>query len=66
MHTNKTNPYRGLKGPVGRQEFEAPRINRQPLHEGGKVVSPTHGLPLPQEKKPRCSYLFEAESTPGS
>ena len=47
MHTNKSNPYRGLDGPVGRQEFEAPGINQHPVHEGGKIVSPTHRPPLP-------------------
>jgi len=52
MHTNKSNPYRGLDGPVGRQEFEAPGINQHPVHEGGKIVSPTHRPPLRPEKKP--------------
>ena len=31
---------------VGIQEFEAIRITRKLAHEGGKVVSPTHRLPL--------------------
>jgi hypothetical protein len=32
--------------PLGLQEVEAPRISRQSAHEGGKVVSPMHRLPL--------------------
>jgi len=32
---------------LGLQETEASRISRQSAHEGGKVVSPRHRLPLP-------------------
>jgi hypothetical protein len=32
--------------PLGLQEVKAPRISRQ-AHEGGRVVSPAHQLPLP-------------------
>ena len=39
----------GLDRPLGIQEFEAPRISRQSLHVGGKVVSITPRPPLPQE-----------------
>jgi len=39
----------GLDRPLGLQEAEAPRISRQLTHEGGKVVSPMHRPPLPQE-----------------
>jgi hypothetical protein len=35
-------PITGLERPLGLQEVEATRISRQPAHEGGKVVSPTH------------------------
>ena len=36
----------GLDRPLLFQEDEAPRISRQSVHEGDKVVSPTHRLPL--------------------
>ena len=42
------------------------QISRQSAHEGGKVVSPTHWLPLPPRKYSWYSFLLEAESTPGS
>jgi len=32
---------------LGLQAVEAPRISRQSAPEGGRVVSPTHGPPLP-------------------
>jgi len=32
---------------LGFQDAEAPGISRQSAHEGGKVFSPTHRLPLP-------------------
>jgi hypothetical protein len=41
------------------------QISRQPIHEGGKVVSPMHQLLLPPRKYSRYSFLLEAESTPG-
>jgi hypothetical protein len=31
------------------QEVEAPRFQKQSAYEDGKVVSPTHRPPLPQE-----------------
>jgi hypothetical protein len=40
------------------------QILRQSAHEGGKVVSPMHWLPLPPGNIPRTHFL-EAESTPG-
>jgi len=33
--------------PLWLQEVEAPRFSGQLVHENGKVVSPTHQLPLP-------------------
>ena len=39
-------PITGLNMPLGLQEVEAPRISGQLAHEGRKVVSPTHRLPL--------------------
>jgi hypothetical protein len=41
------------------------QISRQSAHEGGKVVSPTHRLPLPPSKYSWYSFLLEAESTSG-
>jgi hypothetical protein len=41
------------------------QISRQSAHEGGKVVNPTHRPPLPPRKYFWCSFLLEAESTPG-
>ena len=41
-------------------------ISRQAVHEGGKVVSPTHRPLLPTSKYSWYSFLLEAESTPGS
>jgi hypothetical protein len=35
-----------LERPLGLQDFEAPRIARKSVHEGGKVVSPKHRPPL--------------------
>ena len=49
----------GVPGGLGSQ------ISRQSAHEGGKVVSPTHRLPLPPRKYLWYSFLLEAESTPG-
>jgi hypothetical protein len=51
--------------PLGLQEVEAARISRQSVHEGGKVVSPTHWRPLPPSGYPWYSFLLEAESTIG-
>jgi len=39
--------YTGPDRSLGFQEVEAPGINRQSTHEGGKVVSPMHRPPLP-------------------
>jgi hypothetical protein len=33
--------------PLWLQDFEAPRISRQSVHEGGNVVTPKHRRPLP-------------------
>jgi hypothetical protein len=40
------------------------KVLRQSAHEGGKVVSPTHRPPLPQEIFLAHIFLLEAESTP--
>jgi hypothetical protein len=55
-------PCTGLDRPLGLQEVEARRISR---HEGGKVIRPTHRLPLPPRRYPLYSFLLQAESTPG-
>jgi len=39
--------------------------NFKATHEGGKVVSPAHCPPLPPRKCSWCSFLLEAEWTPG-
>jgi hypothetical protein len=42
------------------------QIPRQSVHEGGKVVSPTHRPPLHPKRYSWYSFLLEAWSTPGS
>ena len=41
------------------------QVSRQSVHEGGKVVSPTHRPPLPPRKYSWYSFLLEAESNSG-
>ena len=47
------------------QEVEAPRISRESVVEGGKVVSLRHRPPLPPRKYSWYSFLLEAKSTQG-
>jgi hypothetical protein len=55
-----------LKSPhCGLQQFVAPRMSKEVLHEGGKVVSPTYRPPLPHKKHAWCWFLLEARSTLG-
>ena len=63
--TIKSYPITGLDRPLGLQEVEAPRICRQSEHEGGKFVSSTYRPPEPRRRHSWCSFLLEAESTPG-
>ena len=49
----------------GFQEVETSRISINSAHEGGKIVSPKHRLPLPPRRYPWYSFLLESESTPG-
>jgi hypothetical protein len=44
----KAIPLQALTGPEGSRRLRLPDL-RQSAHEGGKVVSPTHWPPLPQE-----------------
>ena len=60
------SPCAGLNRHLGLQGFEVPRISRQSAHEGGKVVSPKHRLPLPSRRYSRYSFLLEAKATQGS
>jgi hypothetical protein len=59
MYRKKSNPITGLDRPIGS------KISRQSAHEGGKVVIPTHRPPLLPRKYSWCSFLLQAESTPG-
>jgi hypothetical protein len=43
----------------------ASQISRHSVHKGGKVVSPMQLLPLRLTRCSWCSFLLEAESTPG-
>jgi len=52
-----------LKRSLGLHEFEATRISRQSIYEGGKVVSSTHWPPLLPGDIPG-TYL-ETQSNPG-
>ena len=38
-------PITGVDSPFYLQEVEDPTVSRQPAHEGGMVVSPTHRPP---------------------
>ena len=44
-------------------QVEASRISRESAHEGGKIVSPTHRLPLPLREDAWYSFLLQTEST---
>jgi len=43
-------PITDLDRALGLHEFEAPRISRKSAHEGEKIVSATHRLPLPSRR----------------
>ena len=44
------------------QEFEDPKISRQPANEGGKVVGPSHRPILPNRRCLSFSFLLDDES----
>jgi len=48
--TFKSCPITGLGRPFGFQKAKAPRISKQPAHEGSKVVSLKHRPPLPPSR----------------
>jgi hypothetical protein len=47
------------------QEDEAPRISRQSVYKGGKVLSPKDQQHLLRRRYSWYSFLLDAESTPG-
>jgi len=51
-------------GPEGSRKLRFPDFMTT-AHDGGKVVSLTHRLPLPPRKYTWYSFLLEAELTPG-
>ena len=51
----------GQENPLGLQKVEALRISRHSAHEVGKVVSPTHRLPVPSRRYTWHSFLLKAE-----
>ena len=61
---SKAIPVKAWTEPEGSKRLSS-QISRQSAHEGGKVVSPMHRLPLPPRKYSWYSFLLEAESTPG-
>jgi hypothetical protein len=48
---------------LGLQDVGTPRISRQWAHEGVKVVSCMHWLPLSPRRYPLYSFLLEVELT---
>ena len=51
------------RGPLGHEEFEAPRDSRQAAQEGGKVVSLKHRPPLLPKRYRWYSFVLDVEST---
>jgi len=49
-------PCTGLDRHLGLRKVEASIIFRQPAHEGGKVASRKHRLPLPPSRHPSYSF----------
>jgi hypothetical protein len=61
---SKANPFTGLDRPLRLLKFKAPRLYRQPVSEGGKVVSPTHRPPLSPKRYSWYSFLLESWAIP--
>jgi len=57
------NSLQALIGPEGSRRVRLPDF-KESVHEGGKVVSPTHRPSLPPRKYTWYSLLLEAEPTP--
>ena len=67
IHTlkGKAVPLQAWSGPEGSRKLRFPDFITK-AQDGGKVVSPTHRLPLPPPGKYTWfSFLLESESTPG-
>jgi hypothetical protein len=56
-------PVHARTGPEGARRLRL--LDYKTAHEGGKVVSLMHRLPLPPRKYSWYPFLLEAESTPG-
>jgi len=58
-------PFTVLNRPLGPQEVEAARISRHSAQKSGKLVSPTQRASLLHVKYSWCSFMLEADLTPG-
>ena len=58
------NRVQAWTGPEDCRRLRIPYL-RQLEHEGDKIVSSTHRPYLPPRKYSLCSFLLQAESTPG-
>jgi len=64
MVKGKALPLQAWTDPESSRNLRLPDLKKKSAHEVGKVVSPTHRLPLPLSKYSSYSFLLEAESTP--
>jgi hypothetical protein len=64
--SRKNNLYdEKLRGYEGKSISVGLGTSLPPAHEGGKIVSPTYWPPLSRGKYLWCSFLLDAESSPG-